>query len=96
MLSVPTSEGETLETSKTLQPLPIPEWKGEHIVSICPKANGIGQGICCYSMHNQSHIYYVIEVFFHVSTKNKRLFSTNWMKSLEHKRPYKGIIYSDI
>ena len=66
------------------------------IVSICPRANGIGQWICCYSMHNQSHIYYLIEVFFHVSIKNKGLFSTNWMKFLEHKRSCKGIIYSDI
>ena len=42
------------------------------------------------------HIYVVIEVFVHVSTKNKELFSINWMKSLEHKSPYKRIIYSDI
>ena len=34
-------------------------------------------------------IYYVIEVFLHVSTKNKVLFNTNWMKSLEHKKPCK-------
>ena len=32
MFSVPTSKGETLQSTETLQPFPIPKWKWEHII----------------------------------------------------------------